>query len=87
MLLEIIIRRLNIEAERSFIYYQFDQSRPSIFDTTTRRKKKEKDGIGLHSTGLDLATRNHYQRVCGRDQNGPYTPCIDEPKSSPSQIS
>ena len=80
-----IIRRPNIEAQRSFIYYQFDQSQPSISDTT--HLKKEKDGIGLHFTGLDLNTRNHYQRVCGRDQHGQSSPCIDEPRSSPFQIS
>ena len=27
----------------------------------------------------DLDTCNHYQRVGGRDQHGPHTPCIDEP--------
>ena len=41
-------------------------------------RKKEKDGIGLHSTELDLDTRNHYQRVGGRDQHGQSSPCIDE---------
>ena len=49
---------------------------PGNSDTTTRRKKKEKDGIGVY---LDLATRNHYQRARGKDQNGTYSPCIDEP--------
>ena len=31
-----------------------------------RRKKKEKEGIGLHFTGFgSIATRNHYQRARG----------------------
>ena len=80
-LLLFIIRRQNIEAQRSFIYYHFDQSRPSISDTISWRKKTKK------KTGLDLDTRNHYQRVWGRDQHGESSPCIDEPKSSPFQIS
>ena len=57
-------------------------NRPGISDTISRRKKKERRDWGLHFTGLDLDTRNHYQRVGGRDQHGPYTPRIDEPRSS-----
>ena len=61
----LIIRRPNIEAQRSFIYYQFDQSRPSRSPTQPpEERKKEKDGIGLHFTGLDLDTRNHYMNEC-----------------------
>ena len=51
------------------------------------RKKKRKDGLGLHFTGLELDTRNHYQRARGKDQNGTYSPWIDEPRSLPFQIS
>ena len=52
----------------------------------TWRKKKEKDGIEVHITGFgSIATCNNYQRARGRDQHGPYSPCIDESRSSSFQ--
>ena len=64
-----VIRRLNIEALGSFIYNKFDQSRPSISDTTHLKKEKRKRRDWLSFAGYSsIATCNHHQRAHGRDQ-------------------